>query len=74
MESNTITTNEQKILARQMQQKEYYISKGKHVRQAYYQANIEEKRKASREYQRKRRALLREYERIALATLASKCT
>ena len=70
MESNTITRSEQKILARQMQQKNYYASNGKHVRQAYYQANIEEKRKACRDYQRKRRSLLREYERIALATFS----
>jgi len=73
MESNLITTSEQKILTRQMQQKDYYASKGKHVRHAYYQANIEEKRKASRDHQRKRRTLLREYELIALATLASEC-
>ena len=66
-----INKREQKIIARQMQQKDYYATKGKHVRQAYYQANIEEKRKASREYQRSRRKLLKEYERIALATLVS---
>ena len=32
----------------------------------YYQANIEEKRRANREYARKKREQLKEYERIAL--------
>ena len=36
------------------------------MRRKYYLANIEEKRRASREYHRKRRELFKEYECIAL--------
>ena len=36
------------------------------MRRNYYLANIEEKRRASREYARKQRAQFLEYERIAL--------
>ena len=50
---------------RQKRQREYYAEKGKDVRRKYYQANIEEKRRASREYARKQRAQFLEYERIA---------
>ena len=51
---------------RQRKQREYDAEKGKEVRRKYYLANIEEKRRASREYHRKRRELFKEYERIAL--------
>ena len=51
---------------RQKRQREYYAEKGKEVRRKYYLANIEEKRRASREYHRKRRELFKEYECIAL--------
>ena len=34
---------------RQRKQREYYAEKGKEVRRKYYLANIEEKRRASRE-------------------------
>ena len=51
---------------RQRKQREYYAQKGKVVRRNYYLANIEEKRRASREYHRKRRELFKEYECIAL--------
>ena len=51
---------------RQRKQREYYAQKGKVVRRNYYLANIEEKRRASREYARKQRAQFLEYERIAL--------
>lgn len=51
---------------RQRKQREYYAEKGKEVRRKYYLANIEEKRRASREYHRKRRELFKEYECIAL--------
>ena len=36
------------------------------MRRKYYLANVEEKRRASREYHRKRREQFLEYERIAL--------
>ena len=42
---------------RRKRQREYYAEKGKEVRRNYYLANIEEKRRASREYHRKRREL-----------------
>ena len=51
---------------RRKRQREYYAEKGKEVRRNYYLANIEEKRRASREYHRKRRELFKEYECIAL--------
>ena len=51
---------------RRKRQREYYAEKGKEVRRKYYLANIEEKRRASREYHRKRRELFKEYECIAL--------
>ena len=57
---------------RQKRQREYYAEKGKEVRRKYYQANIEEKRRASREYHRKRRAQFLEYERIALGVASNK--
>jgi hypothetical protein len=57
---------------RRKRQREYYAEKGKEVRRKYYLANIEEKRRASREYHRKRRELFKEYERIALAVASNK--
>jgi|TARA_B100001109_G_scaffold232413_1_gene210196 hypothetical protein len=57
---------------RRKRQREYYAEKGKEVRRNYYLANIEEKRRASREYHRKRRELFKEYERIALAVASNK--
>ena len=68
--SSGILPSLQKLLdkktERQKRQREYYAEKGKEVRRKYYLANIEEKRRASREYHRKRRELFKEYERIAL--------
>ena len=68
--STEILPSLQKLLdkkaQRQKRQREYYAEKGKEVRRKYYLANIEEKRRASREYHRKRRAQFLEYERIAL--------
>ena len=40
---------------RQRKQREYYAEKGKEVRRKYYLANIEEKRRAGREYACKKR-------------------
>ena len=57
---------------RRKRQREYYAEKGKEVRRNYYLANIEEKRRASRESHRKRRELCKEYERIALAVASNK--
>jgi len=57
---------------RRKRQREYYAEKGKEVRRNYYLANIEEKRRASREYHRKRRGLFKEYGRIALAVASNK--
>ena len=57
---------------RRKRQREYYAEKGKEVRRNYYLANIEEKRRASREYHRKRRAQFLEYERIALGKAEKK--
>ena len=57
---------------RRKRQREYYAEKGNEVRRKYYLANIEEKRRASREYHRKRRELFKEYERIALAVASNK--
>ena len=68
--SSGILPSLQKLLdkkaQRQKRQREYYAEKGKDVRRKYYQANIEEKRRVSREYARKQRAQFLEYERIAL--------
>ena len=68
--SSGILPSLQKLLdkkaQRQKRQREYYAEKGKDVWRKYYQANIEEKRRASREYARKQRAKFLEYERIAL--------
>ena len=57
---------------RRKRQREYYAEKGKEVRRKYYLANIEEKRRASREYHRKQRAKFLEYERIALGVASNK--
>ena len=40
------------------------FGKGKEVRRKYYQDNKEAKQRQSREYQRKRRELFKEYERL----------
>ena len=52
--SSGILPSLQKLLdkkaQRQKRQREYYAEKGKEVRRKYYLANIEEKRRASREY------------------------
>ena len=61
-----------KITMRQRKQREYYAAKGKVVRRNYYLANLEEKRRASREYARKKREQFREYERIALGVASNK--
>ena len=53
-----------KVMARRAKQKEYYATKGKEVRRKYYQDNKEGKQSQSREYQRKRRELFKEYERL----------
>ena len=52
---------------RQKRQREYYAEKGKVVRRNYYLANIEEKRRASREYARKKREQFKKYERARSA-------
>ena len=57
---------------RQRRQREYYAAKGKVVRRNYYLANIEEKRRVSRERARKKREQFREYERIALGVASNK--
>ena len=55
-----------KVLARRAKQREYYANKGKDVRRKYYQDNKETKQRQSRDYQRKRRELFKEYEKIAI--------
>ena len=52
---------------RQRKQREYYAAKGKVVRRNYYLANLEEKRRASREYARKKREQFKKYERARSA-------
>ena len=61
-----VTAEETKITKRKEAQRKYYATKGRDVRRKYYKANVDDKRRQSREYQRKRRELFKEYQEIAL--------
>ena len=71
MTEATTSTLDDRLAKRKEAQRKYYATKGRQVRQKYYQANIDDKRRQSREYQRKRRELFKEYQRIALEQQAA---